>query len=245
MMNNEDIWFLQRKQSKPVKQNLFCFPYAGGSGQMYLDWDDKVPDGCQVFGVEFPGRGRRFSDPLQANITDLVDMLYANIKSKLTRPFSFYGHSNGALVAYELAKKISRELGLTPKNLFISAKVAPQLGTEYPLHKLSEDEFIEVLKDYKGTPELVFNNPELLEVYTPILRSDFALSENYKFVEQGKLNTDIVILAGEDDEVVEPDNVFAWQALFNGKVRKELMRGDHFFVHSEETALINIINSEL
>ncbi|RZM85202.1 thioesterase II family protein [Pseudoalteromonas rubra] len=245
-MVKDNVWFVQHKpKSAHITHNLFCFPYAGGSGQVYLDWPQKVPDHCQVIGIEYPGRGRRFGEPLENNLTQLVEALFDSIKPSLTKPFSFYGHSNGALVAFELAKKINAELGLKPKKLFIAAKRAPQNGREFPLHALPEDEFISVLKQYKGTPEQVFNTPELLELYTPILRADFALSETYEFTAAEQLNMDTVVIAGAQDEVASSDEVFAWGELFCGNVSHETLPGGHFFLHECAPQLLNIINREL
>jgi medium-chain acyl-[acyl-carrier-protein] hydrolase len=238
-------WLVTWPRKSTPKIRLFCFPYAGGNGQIFKAWAESLPDFIEVVGVELPGRGRRFGEPFVDDINQVINDLYESIKSSLDIPFAFYGHSNGALLVFELTKKILERTGLLPRKVFIAAKRSPHLGREVPLHKLCDEDFIKVIRDYKGTPVQVFSNPELLELYLPILRADFALSENYVFLEQPQLSVDAVLIAGEEDEIASIDEVFAWEDLFVTPPDKEIVTGDHFFINSCQEHLFSLIQQKL
>lgn len=238
-------WLVSWNRKTTPRMRLFCFPYAGGNGQIFKSWVDSLPDCIEVIGIELPGRGRRFSEPFIHDMGRAVDLLYESIKGYLNLPFAFYGHSNGALLVFELTKKIVSTLGISPKKVFIAAKRAPHLGPEYPLHTLNDQDFIEVIRGYKGTPLQVFANPELLELYLPILRADFALSENYIFTHQQPLAVEAVLIAGSQDQIASVEDVFAWGGLFCSPPDREIVVGDHFFLNTCENHLCNIIHKKL
>lgn len=245
MTPKNSAWLLSWLRNTTPSMRLFCFPYAGGNGQIFKSWINSLPESIEVVGIELPGRGRRFSEPFIEDINTMVDLLYESIKGSLDIPFAFYGHSNGALLVFELSKKILSRLGMSPIKVFIAAKRSPHLGREYPLHRLCDQDFIKVIRDYQGTPLQVFANPELLELYLPILRADFALSENYVFVDQNPLAVDAVLIAGDQDKIARVEDVFAWEKLFVSPPHKEIVTGDHFFLSSCENHLCNLIQKKL
>lgn len=238
-------WLVSFRRKTVPDMRIFCFPYAGGNGQIFKSWADSLPDSIEVIGIELPGRGRRFSEPFIYDMGLAVDLLYESIKGYLDLPFAFYGHSNGALLAFELTKKIISKLGISPQKVFIAAKRSPHLGAEYPLHRLDDQSFTQVIRDYKGTPAQVFANPELLELYLPILRADFALSENYIFSDQQPLAVEAVLIAGNQDQIASVAEVFAWEDLFASPPDQEILVGDHFFLNTCEKHLCKIIQKKL
>lgn len=245
MSPKKSAWLVSWLRKTTPSIRLFCFPYAGGNGQIFKSWADSLPESIEVVGIELPGRGRRFSEPFIYDINTMVDLLYESIKGSLDLPFAFYGHSNGALLVFELTRKIISRLGISPKKVFIAAKRSPHLGPESPLHRLCDQDFIQVIRDYQGTPVQVFSNPELLELYLPILRADFALSENYVFVAQHPLAVEAVLIAGNQDQVASVEEVFAWEGLFASPPDKEIVTGNHFFLNTCEIHLCNIIQKKL
>jgi medium-chain acyl-[acyl-carrier-protein] hydrolase len=156
----------------------------------------------------------------------------------------FYGHSNGGLLAYELTKKLKTVFGVKPEMLFLAAKRCPVLGSEKPLHALPREEFIHVLKSYGGTSEQVLQTPELLDVYLPILRADFALSEKYQFTPGERQNVPVCLLSGEQDQIASQSDLMAWGELFGGPVEHRVVPGGHFFLDTHFEDLLTILNSQ-
>ena len=161
---------------------LVCFPYAGGGAHIYADWRTGLPPQVEVHAVQLPGRGRRFAEPalerLDAAVSDIVDAL-ATLNDK---PFMFFGHSMGALLAFETARALRRLGSAGPLRLLMSAYRAPQLERrEPPIRDLPEAAFIAKLREFEGTPPEVFANKELLELMLPVVRADFTLVETHRY----------------------------------------------------------------
>lgn len=198
----------------------------------------ELAPGFEVVGVEYPGHGARFGE---APSTDLV-VLAAEIASLLaTTPvarFAFYGHSNGALLAFEVARQLHEAGREVPEVLVLGAKRSPTLAPRRPVHRLPDDTFLEVIRGYGGTPAEVFASPELIRLCLPILRADFALGETYRLGACVRLPIDAALLAGTADHLAPEGEVAAWAPLFSCPPSLERVDGGHFFAitHASATA---------
>ncbi|MFC3374386.1 thioesterase II family protein [Rugamonas sp. CCM 8940] len=105
---------------------LFCFPYAGGDANLYRDWAAGLPEQVEVVGVQYPGRGMHADAPI-SDCATLVRRLHAALTPLLDLPFVFFGHSNGALISYELARRLDGAQTARHRHHFVSARHAPQL----------------------------------------------------------------------------------------------------------------------
>lgn len=224
---------------------LFCLPYAGGSSVTFMDWHHWLPADIELVCIDPPGRGARIGDRPIFEVPQLVDQLVDEIQSWLDRPFGLFGHSNGALVAFELARRL-QTLGCSPEIVFASAKAAPALIQEpAALHRLSDADFIAELRDGGGTPEEFFDSPELIELFLPVLRADFALSETYRYVPGASLDADLVLLSGTSDSCMTAADQAAWAREFGGQVRKHEVAGGHFFVDEQPDHVTAILAREI
>ena len=152
-------WLAFHKLNPQARLRLFCFHYAGGSARVFREWHDLLPT-VEVCPLQLPGRGTRIKEGSVRRVAPLVEQLARELSPKLDMPFAFFGHSMGALIGFELARLLRRERGLNPAHLFISGRRAPQLrAAGPPIHNLPDDEFIERLRDYNGTPEEVLRHP--------------------------------------------------------------------------------------
>lgn len=174
---------------------LFAFPYAGGSSNIYHDLKSYLPAEVDFCPVELPGRGRRLTEPLCENMACLVEDVSQQIKGQLDLPFAFFGYSMGSLLAYELAVRFQKE-GETPVALYVAASRAPHLPRrDLDIGDLSDDEaLITKLRQLNGTPEEVWQNPELLEIVLPILRADFSVVSRYTYEPAAPLSCPVIAL---------------------------------------------------
>jgi medium-chain acyl-[acyl-carrier-protein] hydrolase len=237
--------FFRFQSSAEADTRLFCFPYAGGNAQVFKGLAKTMGPEIEVVGVDYPGRGTRFGEEPLHDVHQLVNDLAATILRFLDRPFAFYGHSNGALVAFELARRVSRMYCQDPQVLFLAAKRSPTLGNEMPIHDLPEKKFVAHLRTYKGTQEEVFSCPELMKVYLPILRADFALSETYQMADSLPLRVPIHALAGTEDHLASPDAVRAWKSLTKGDFTLHQINGSHFFLETHGEEISDLITKAL
>ena len=228
-----------------ARLRLFCFPYAGGNAQVFREIAGLIEPEIEVVGVDYPGRGQRFGEPPLHHLPDLVRDLAAGMRSLLDRPFAFYGHSNGALVAFELTRHITRTLYRFPEVQFLAAKRSPLLDVERAIHRLPSEDFIEVLHNYGGTSPELFKCREALELFLPVLRADFALSETYVMEDKTPLDVPFHGLAGASDALASVADVMAWKAMTRRHLTFHQLNGGHFFLLTHAAAVAQILRQAL
>jgi len=227
---------------------LFCFPYAGGAVASYNQWRQYFEKTIEFRPIELAARGRRMREPNYNSIDDAVDDVYHIIKNELvSEPYALFGHSMGSMIAFELAYKIRDNNLPMPAHIFFSGRAAPQVprDNKRKLHHLPDDEFKKEMLEMGGTPKEFFEHPELMEVFLPLLRGDFRLTETYTHGEKNApLDCNITVLSGKQDEDTT-EEVEAWRIHTQKKCDIHYFDGDHFFIHEETGKVVNIINAAL
>lgn len=186
-----------------AKARLFCFPFAGGGTLTYHAWSRQLPSEIELRPVRLPGRERRFNEPCYREAIPLVQASASGLEPYLDLPFAFFGHSMGALLAFELVRELRRRGGRDPFCLLVSGHSAPQLPLSGPpLHKLPEPALIDELRRYGGTPETVLAHREFMELFIPVIRADFAINETYIHIPEPPLDCVIHAFGGETDHMV-------------------------------------------
>jgi medium-chain acyl-[acyl-carrier-protein] hydrolase len=248
MTNTRTInsWITHSRRNPNAKLRLFCFPYAGGGASTFSSWSSSLTSDVEVCPIELPGHGCRLSEPLFNRLETLIKELACALLPYLDKPFAFFGHSMGGLVSFELAHLLRRNSNLSPIHLFVSGRRAPQVQvSEPPIHHLTEPEFLSELHSLNGTPEAVLENAELMELFLPILRADFAAIETYIYTPKPRLNCPITVLGGLQDFEVSCENLEAWREQTKANFSIQMFQGDHFFIHSERSTLLQFLNQEL
>jgi len=232
--NSTNRWLVKSLPQPGAQLRLFCFAFAGGSALIFRPWAAQlaklIPESVEVCAIELPGRGKRLAEPPMTNLTNLIPALGAQLLPLLDRPFAFFGHSMGALIAFELCHWLRHTVQLMPAHLWVSAARAPQLAIEPPLmHRLPRADLIDRLQHYQGTPISVLNNSELMDLMLPVLRADFTLLETYQYQPKGLLNCPMTGLWGQQDNIVSQAEVAAWQ-VHTFQFHLSAALGDHFFM---------------
>lgn len=239
-------WIVRFRPQLAARLRLFCLPHAGGSATVYRQWATSVAPFVDVCAVEYPGRGTRFREPLFRELRPLVEALADGITPALDLPFAFFGHSLGSLVAFELARTLRRRQRREPAHLFASGRPAPHVKLRrQPLHDLPTPAFMAELRKMNGTPEEVLSNPELMEIYVPILRADFAIEGTYVHAEEAPLDCPISAYGGRADEGVREKHIAAWGRHTRGAFTHRLFDGGHFFLDGNREAVIGQVCAEL
>ncbi len=239
-------WFhIPRPVSKP-RLRLFCFSYAGGNASTYRDWHKKLPADVEVCSIQLPGRGSRFKEKAFTNLESLLAALISEIKPYVSAPYAFFGHSMGAQVAFELARKL-RDLDLAqPQCLIVSGRRAPNKHKKSkPIYSLPEAEFREEIRRLNGTPAEALNNPELMDLVSPILRADFQLIETWQYMPSDPIDVPVMALGGIKDNQVSLDDLEDWRTVTRGPFSLELFSGDHFFINQVTDSLLKTVNQAI
>jgi medium-chain acyl-[acyl-carrier-protein] hydrolase len=202
--------------------------------------------GLKLLTVQLPGREERLSEPPCTRLSEVVEGLARALDPYLDQPFAFFGHSMGALISFEVTRRL-RQLGKPqPVHLFVSAHRAPQLPSRQPaLHRLPRPAFWREVYRLGGTPAEVLQNPELMELAEPLLRADFAICETYQYLRERALDTPVSVFGGRFDEWVSLDELAAWRDLTRGEFKLRMFASNHFFVHSARVALVRAIEADL
>ena len=217
-------------RSKP-KLRLLCFPHAGGSARVFHKWSGQLPSTVEVCAIELPGRGSRLFETPFTSVDSLLPALGAELLPFLDIPFSCFGHSLGAWIAFECCRWLRKTTQQTPQHLWAAASRAPQLPPDSdPIRDLPDLEFISKLRRYGGTPEEIFSNPELMTLMIPSLKGDFSLLETYQYRPGAPLDCPITCFWGQDDAIANQTDVAAWQQ-HTHTFRLEAVSGHHFFPH--------------
>ena len=226
---------------------LFCFPYAGGSPYIFRNWKTRLQPEVTVVALQAPGRGMRIAERPHHSVEQIVSEIVRSFPEMGGRPFALYGHSLGALIAFELVRRLRREDRPQPCHLFVGGARPPHIGPILPrLHHLEEQEFLKGLQArYSGLPSAILDNPEALALFLPALRADFAAYETHVYQSEPPLACPISGFAGERDTLVAAGTVAGWEMHTSSTFDLQVLRGSHFFLDESCDELTSIIKREL
>lgn len=239
-------WIIRPRPRQRVSLRLFCLPWAGGAASGYTGWADALPDVVEMCALQLPGRENRLRETPHRRLEPLVADIYTAIAPLLDAPCAFFGHSMGALLAFELARLLRDDGRSEPQHIFVAGCGAPQLRRlRHPLHRLPDDALIGALQRLDGFPDWVASEPELLELVLPTLRADLELCETYGYRHAAPLSCTITALGGTEDRAVLPLELAAWERQTTAPFQLRLFSGSHFFVAPHRDAILDIVSSAL
>ncbi|MFK0243454.1 thioesterase II family protein [Amycolatopsis azurea] len=224
---------------------LLCFPYAGGNAQAYARWRKLFPGSVEVCPVQSPGRGERVREKPLARQADLLDDLFSRIDRLPAKPTALFGHSLGALLAFECARRLGERREVRPVRLFVSGHRAPHLPMrEDALCQLPDTDFLARLAARSSNLE-AFGDPAFRALLLPALRADYTVSETYRFIPGKPLDCPVTVFGGRADPEVERAELEAWERHTTGPFETRMFDGDHFFVDSDWRSVATAVTTVL
>jgi medium-chain acyl-[acyl-carrier-protein] hydrolase len=212
---------------------MFCFPHAGAGASIFAEWQRAFPDAIEIVPVQLPGREDRIGEPAFRRLAPLLDSLSAEIKPYLDIPFAFFGHSLGALIAFDLARRVQHERLV---HFIPSGSRAPGLPRRLPdIHHFPPREFVRQLQRHYNTlsPQIV-REPELLELVLPAIQADFAIFETAEYHSAPPLACPISAFGGDADRLVAVSDLESWQMETIGAFTTTLFSGGHFYLKTAQ-----------
>src|SRR5689334_12399770 len=241
-------WFTSQRPNAGARLRLFCFPYAGGGAAIYRLWPQSLPSEVEACMAQLPGRGTRLREEPFTNLDALVAAVAEAIAPLLDKPFALFGHSMGAMISFELARRLREQGQPQPSHLFISGRRAPQLPNDDPIsYNLPDAELGQELLRLNGTPKEVLEHPELMELMLPLLRADFSVVETYDYRPGVPLDCPLTVFGGLRDAEVSREQLDAWREQTTGEFALRMLPGDHFFLSDAQaqTLLLSAVARDL
>lgn len=236
-------WLSRRRPVDRPVARLYCFPHSGGAAGEYLRWADALPQ-VEVWGVNLPGRGQRMNEPALTAMADLAHDLVD--EEELGVPFTLFGHSFGALLAYHVAQELRLRGREQPERLILSGYPPPHVPrTAPPMSGLPDDQFAQVLGQfYGGMPPELLRDPELLALVLPAYRADVAILETYPgYSGEPPLDCPLVILGGDQD--VSEEQLAEWVRYTTAACRVQLLPGGHFYFRERPEVMFEVLRDAL
>ncbi len=255
MQANELTSYIYRPRPAAILR-LFTFPFAGGNAAAYRPWSEEMASDIEIVSLELPGRGAALHEAVGApDFHALIDGLTSAVTRHVgDMPFAFFGHSFGALLAFETARELRRRGIELPLCLFLSAHRCPDQVSRNGdpatyTHNLPEDEFIEVAREWALIPEEILKNEELTALVLRPLRADLRLDETYRFDRRDDppLGMPCVVYGGRDDHAVAVTELADWRPFFSDDVpfSVEMFDGGHFYLFDQQKALLDSLDAHM
>jgi medium-chain acyl-[acyl-carrier-protein] hydrolase len=237
-------WLVRPRPAPRARARLICFPFAGGGPTAFSGWAESLPDHIELCCVQAPGRGERLAETPLTRVDQLVDALGPEL-ARTTRPTAFFGHSLGAVVAFETARWLRRRGHPLPSRLFVSGSAAPQAPVTTTAHQLPDEEFCAHVAAIGGTPRELLDDPRFRRVVLPALRADFAMHETYTCAADTPLECPITAFGGAEDPEATPQKIRSWQSQTTNDFGCQVVPGGHFYLRTARDELLRRIVAEL
>jgi surfactin synthase thioesterase subunit len=214
---------------------IIAFTHAGGNKFSFQMFSKRFNDFSTI---EYRRRELRIKESSSLDIKELLDDLLKHVKKEINScdDYIIYGHSMGALMGYLICQKIEELALQKPLKLVVSGKKAPFVEREKISH-LPDKIFWEEIIKLGGVPDELQDYPELVDYYTPILKADFRIVENYKYIKKEKLTIPIDVFYGSEEATKEEMN--GWKDETTSEVTITQMEGNHFFIFKHVDFFIN------
>ncbi|MCD0451732.1 alpha/beta fold hydrolase [Actinocorallia sp. API 0066] len=240
-------WFRCFTPLPEAEVQLVCFPHAGGSASAYFPLARTLSPEVEVRAVQYPGRQERRFEPLIGDITELADRIHAVLDRRPVRRLAFFGHSMGAVVAFEVARRIERHGGPPLDALFVSGRRAPSHRRPETISLRGDDEasVLAELLSLSGTDARILQDAELRELILPVVRGDYAAIEGYDYIPGPPLNCPVTVLTGDADPLTTVDEARDWANHTRGGSELTVFPGGHFFLDAHRPAVARLVEKRL
>jgi surfactin synthase thioesterase subunit len=226
---------------------LFCLPHAGGGAASYFAWARRLAPEIEVVSVRYPGRETRHREPPARRMAQIVPAIADAICDEAeTGPYAVFGHSYGALAAFEVCRELAGRGAPAPARLLVSGRPAPHLQPRLsPVHDAGDAKLLARLRQMGGTPPEILADAGLMAGLLPTLRADLEAAETYLLHPGPALDTPISVFGGDQDLYTKPSDLWAWAQYTRSGHRVRIYRGRHFFLYDDPEPVLADLRADL
>jgi len=241
---DSDSWVRRFRPSPEARTRLVCFPHAGGAASYFIPVCRALSPAVDVLALQYPGRQDRRAEACLDSVAELADQITAALRPWLDRPTAFFGHSMGAVLAFEVALRLQAD-GLAPTTLFVSGRRAPSTARAEALHLGTDAEIAQELRGLDGTDASLLTDNDVLGMILPAIRGDYRAIETYPGRPDATVDAPIVALIGAADPKVTTDEAAAWKKHTTANFTLRLFPGGHFYLNTHAAEVIRLISTRL
>jgi len=244
---DDSLWIRRYHPAPASRATLVCFPHAGGSASFFHPVSTTLTGDLEVLAVQYPGRQDRRTEPCVDTIDELADKVHAALRPRAAAgtPLAFFGHSMGAILAFEVALRLAEHDGVTPVELFASGRRAPSTSRHETVHRRDDRGIVRELQTLSGTDAAVLGDEELLRMILPAIRADYRAIETYACRPDAVIDAPITVLVGDNDPKVTLDEAMAWGRHSTREIDLRIFPGGHFYLARHAAAVNGVIADHL
>ncbi len=237
------LFKLIKTATAKIRLKIYCFPYLGTGSSVYEKWAEMFENDVELIAIQPPGREERSDVKPFISMPELIESLLFHFEEP-EEDFVFFGHSFGAIMAYEFYTALKRNNKRLPYKLFLSACEAPIKPSESRLHELSDTEFIEeMIVKYENSKD-VQARKIALNGNVSLVRADVKILETYISVKE-LIDIPVAVIAGSNDHIVGIDKVKSWINLSSNNFSIHYINGDHELIKHHSREIIEVIKESV
>ncbi|MEU0251533.1 alpha/beta fold hydrolase [Streptomyces sp. NPDC006184] len=239
-------WLKRFHRAQDAPARLVCFPHAGGAAGFYFPLSRALSPTVETLAVQYPGRQDRRAEPGLGDIGELTDGIAEALVPLLdSRPLALFGHSMGAVLAYETARRLEHEVGSPPAVLFTSGRRAPCRRRVENMHQREDQVLVEELRELGGTDPDLLDDLGIMRLLLPAIRRDYQAIETYRHRAGQELSCPVTVLTGDRDPRTTIDEASDWKHHTTGACTLEVFPGGHFFLSEHMTDVAGLVTARL
>ncbi|HEY7142656.1 MAG TPA: alpha/beta fold hydrolase [Streptosporangiaceae bacterium] len=237
---DDDLWCRRYRPARTAAARLVCLPHAGGSAPFFLPVAAALSPGVDVVAIQYPGRQDRRAELPISDLAVLADRIHAILRRQPELPLTFFGHSMGALLAFEVTRRLEAD-GPGPVHVFASGRRAPSTHRDEKVHLRDDEGILAEVRRLNGTSSSVLSDDELMRAALPALRADYQATETYSCAPDVTVTCPISVLTGDSDPKTSMDEANAWARHTSGSFQLHVFAGGHFFLTGQAGAVLKVL----
>jgi surfactin synthase thioesterase subunit len=229
------------------RPRLLCFPFAGGGAGFFNAWRQLGSPHVDVIGINLPGRESRLREAPVTNVADAVAAVLPAVQAETAKPgpLAIFGHSSGAILAFEVARRLDAMEPGRLAHLFVSGAPAPWRPRPGRATGLPDDEFIEAVQAIAGFTHRALSEPKLRGILLPALRADIQMQEDYRTPVGTSVAVPMTVLRGEDDALVAADEAAEWSKAARSRFDFAELPGGHMYLTDQREGILALVGDTL
>jgi surfactin synthase thioesterase subunit len=242
-LSDHDLWVRRYHERTECEFRLVCFPHAGGAATYYFPFSQALAPRVEVLSIQYPGRQDRRSEKAIDRLPELADRAFDVLDGWTDRPFAIFGHSMGAIVGFEVARRCQQAGRDGPMRLFVSGRGAPTQQLQDSVHLRDDAGLVGELRRTGGTALQLLADSEFVAAILPAVRADYRAIETYEYTPGPPLNCPITVLVGDKDPKTPAAAAAAWAAHSRQQVDLRSFPGGHFYLEDHRVEVIDIVRA--